>query len=193
MKEKWITLQGKLMDVIILSSLVLIGAMTIIGLFYGIVAAFIYLEEGNQDKWATLKRKQTILRSVLLEVSAAGIVGIFSLNGALLQYLSGEMTVILSFMMTLWGVLLLPLYLMLLHRVANSQKLTVAQVSKDLKVILINFPNWLGQSVYLLILGGVTYLFPALSIMTVGMFLLQTQRLIQRQQAKLLVLQGGHS
>lgn len=51
MKEKFIALQAKLMDLILLSGLILIGAMTIIGFFYGIVAAFVYLETKSEDKW----------------------------------------------------------------------------------------------------------------------------------------------
>lgn len=56
MKEKFIALQAKLMDLILLSGLILIGAMTIIGFFYGIVAAFVYLETKSEDKWQVLKK-----------------------------------------------------------------------------------------------------------------------------------------
>ncbi|MBO0448407.1 hypothetical protein JZO76_02555 [Enterococcus sp. MJM12] len=189
MKEKFITLQAKLMDLILLSGLILIGAMTIVGFFYGIVAAFVYLQNKSENKWLVLKKRQTIIISLLLEISAVFVSSIFFLNATLIPKLHGGTTVIISFFLAVCFLILIPLYLILLWELAIGTIFTKEIFLISIKVILICFPTWLTQIVLMIGVSIITYLFPALSIITVGFLAMRTGRVIDEQKTTLAVLQ----
>lgn len=177
------------MDLILLSGLILIGAMTIIGFFYGIVAAFVYLETKSEDKWQVLKKRQTILISLLLEMSAVFVAGIFFLNARLLSQLQGGATIIISFFLAVCTLILIPLYFILLHKLAVGTIFTKETFLNSVKVILIGFPTWFTQIILMIALSVLTYLFPALSIITVGYLITRTNKIINVQKMKLASLQ----
>ena len=189
MKEKFITLQAKLMDLILLSGLILIGAMTIVGFFYGIVAAFVYLQNKSENKWLVLKKRQTIIISLLLEISAVFVSSIFFLKATLIPKLHGGTTVIISFFLAVCFLILIPLYLILLWELAIGTIFTKEIFLISIKVILIGFPTWLTQIVLMIGVSIITYLFPALSIITVGFLAMRTGRVIDEQKTTLAVLQ----
>lgn len=191
MKEKFITLQEKLMDLILLSGVILIGAMTVIGFFYGIVGAFVYLQTKSENKWLVLKKRQTIIFSLLLEISALFSVGIFFINASLLPKWQGVTTVIISCFLALWCLILIPLYLILLQKLATGVVFTKDIILNSVKLILLDFPTWVTQIFLMMVFSILTYLFPATSIITVGYLVMRVNRIIEKKKTLFTVLQEG--
>ncbi|WP_461218080.1 hypothetical protein [Lapidilactobacillus salsurivasis] len=185
MKERFIALQARLMDVIILSGIVLIGALTIVGFFYGIVAAHVYLQENKTDKWQVLKKRQTIITCLLLEISALFVGIIFILNLNLIPQLSAGFTIVLTCFLTMGILIVLPLYSILLQGLAQGRSYSKDVLLDGVRLILSGIPVWIGDILLLLVAGLITYLFPALAIVSIGLLVIWTDRIVNAQRVKI--------
>lgn len=182
MKEKFINFQGKLMDVVIVSAISLLGLVTIVGFFYGIAASFVYLQEKSHEKWTVIKNFKTFGISVLLEVSAIFWGIIIYLDVMFLYNMKGWMVILMSFMLSLYLFILPPLYLIILYHLSKYGNLTRKSFINSFKAYFLNVPSWFLNVILLIVLSIVTYLFPAISILTVGLFIIMTNYVIGKQK-----------
>ncbi|MBF0818693.1 hypothetical protein [Streptococcus acidominimus] len=171
MKEKVMRWQAGLLDTIIVSVMVVFGLVTLLGGVYGLLSAFVYLAPLSDGKWRVMRNKKVILVCVGTQLLVYALLLILFLNLQLLPVLPKALVVVISFLLTVLGVVSFSLLTIAIWQLARGHDPSRLLLYQGVQGFILGVPYWIGLFILLLAVILAVMAYPPCLVVVVGAFL----------------------
>lgn len=193
MKEMVYKVLDWLMQMVILSSIVLVGCLTLVGTLYGIMMAFVYLQENESYKWKQFITLQKFGQSVALLVLTCLVAVICGMNGYIAYQMTGMGQMLLFVLISVFAFVYLVWLFQVIWELIPLTKLSQLSLKNCMAYTIVNLPHFMGLVILGVCFGIIIWLIPQMVILLLGIWLYLAHRILRYTRKKFKGIEQGET